>query len=177
MSRSQLSGRNEVTAYLGLGGNLGDPERAMAEALTRLDADPATRIVAVSSLYRTPPWGVTDQPDFLNAVAKLRTTAAPRALLDLALGIEKAMKRERRGRWGPRLIDIDILAYGALRLDEPGLTVPHPRLAERAFVLVPLAEIAPELEIDARPVAEMLAKISTAGIERVAPAGWWRRGA
>jgi 2-amino-4-hydroxy-6-hydroxymethyldihydropteridine diphosphokinase len=166
-----------VTAYLGLGGNLGDPAAAMAEALGAIDADPATRVAAVSSLYKTPPWGKTDQPDFLNAVAGIVTTRLPRDLLALCLAAEKALKRVRRERWGPRTIDIDILLYGAMEVNEAGLEIPHPRMAERAFVLVPLAEIAPGLSIGGRPVLERIAMLDRSGIERVSRDGEWWRGA
>ncbi len=161
--------------FLGLGGNLGDPAQAMGEALRRLDADAATEVIAVSSLYRTPPWGKLDQPDFINAAAEVRTALGPRDLLDLCLAEEHRLKRERRERWGPRLIDIDILLYGDRRVSEPGLDIPHPRMTERAFVLVPLAEIASDLTIDGVPLTHLLAAVDGAGIERL-PRGadWWR---
>ena len=101
----------------------------------------------MSSLYRTPPWGKTDQPDFINAAAEIRTSLEPRALLALCLDAEHELKRVRQERWGPRIVDIDILAFGDRVIREAGLEIPHPRILERAFVLVPLAEIAPELEI------------------------------
>lgn len=162
--------------FLGLGGNLGDPAQSMGEALRRLDADATTAVVAVSSLYRTPPWGKLDQPDFINAAAEVRTSLAPRALLDLCLAEEHRLKRERKERWGPRLIDIDILLYGGRRVSEPGLDIPHPRMTERAFVLVPLNEIAPDLTIGGKPLAHYLATVDGAGIERLpGGAGWWRQ--
>ena len=102
-------------------------------------------MVSVSSLYRTPPWGKTDQPDFLNAAAEVLTGHSPRELLDLCLEAERRLKRVRQERWGPRLIDIDILVFGDRAVHEGGLEIPHPRMLERAFVLVPLAEIAPDL--------------------------------
>lgn len=163
------------SVFLSLGGNLGDPAKAMAQALQALDAHPDCAMTAVSSLYRTPPWGKLDQPDFLNAAAELRTTLSPRAVLDLCLATERALKRVRAERWGPRLIDIDILAYGARTIREEGLELPHPRLGERAFVLVPLAEIAPDLVIEGRSVRDLLGAIGTEGIAREpAPADWWR---
>ncbi|MBX9450460.1 MAG: 2-amino-4-hydroxy-6-hydroxymethyldihydropteridine diphosphokinase [Mesorhizobium sp.] len=165
-----------VRAYLGLGGNLGDPAAAMASALRALDATAAVSVVAVSSLYRTPPWGKTDQPDFMNAVAAVDTTLSPRALLDLCLETERALKRVRVDRWGPRVIDMDILLFGSERINEEGLQVPHPRMGERAFVLAPLAEIAPDVIVDGEPAAGRLAGVDTAGIDRL-PGGsdWWRR--
>jgi 2-amino-4-hydroxy-6-hydroxymethyldihydropteridine diphosphokinase len=169
-----LPGQNN-TVYLSLGGNLGDPAQSMGAALRILDADDSTRVVAVSSLYRTPPWGKLDQPDFLNAAAEISTTLAPHALLELCLDAERKLKRVREERWGPRLIDIDILVYGERIIHETGLEVPHPRMLERAFVLAPLAEIAPGLAVGGRSVAERLNAVDAAGIERL-PAGrdWWQ---
>ena len=163
------------TVYLSLGGNLGDPAASMAAALRILDADADTRVVAVSSLYRTPPWGKLDQPDFLNAAAEIVDHgSSPRALLDLCLDAERKLKRVREERWGPRLIDIDILVFGDRVIHETGLEVPHPRMLERAFVLAPLAEIAPDLAVGGRSVSERLAAVDTSGIERL-PSGrdWW----
>ena len=107
-----MPGPSEEQAYLCLGGNLGNPRETMAAALRRIDADRLTKVVAVSALFRTPPWGVLDQPPFLNAVAEVRTTRSPRALLDLCLDTEIRLKRVRGERFGPRLIDIDVLLYG-----------------------------------------------------------------
>ena len=170
-----MSGRSDDRVFLGLGGNLGDPAAAMAAALRILDADAGTRVVAVSSLYRTPPWGKTDQPDFLNAAAEIRTRHEPRALLALCLDAERALKRERRERWGPRIVDIDILAFGNRFIREPGLEIPHPRIFERAFVIVPLAEIAPDLRILGSAVSDQLGAIDQAGIVQQ-PSGrdWWK---
>jgi 2-amino-4-hydroxy-6-hydroxymethyldihydropteridine diphosphokinase len=163
-------------AYLGLGGNLGDPATAMASALRMLDAHEAVTVATVSSLYRTPPWGKTDQPDFLNAVAAVDTTLPPRALLELCLETERALKRVRTERWGPRVIDMDILLFGRERIAEEGLQVPHPRMGERAFVLAPLSEIAPDADVDGCTAADRLAGVDKAGIERLKGGGdWWRR--
>ncbi len=168
-----MSGRSKV--YLSLGGNLGDPAQSMGAALRMLDAGDGVSVVAVSSLYRTPPWGKTDQPDFLNAAAELSTALPPRALLDACLDAERRLKRVREERWGPRLIDIDILTFGDRTVHEAGLEVPHPRMTERAFVLAPLAEIAPGFVIAGKTVAERLAGIGAAGIEKL-PGGqvWWK---
>jgi 2-amino-4-hydroxy-6-hydroxymethyldihydropteridine diphosphokinase len=168
-----LSGQNNVV-YLSLGGNLGDPAKSMAAALRLLDGDDKTRVTAVSSLYRTPPWGKLDQPDFLNAAAAIETQLSPRSLLELCLDVERRLKRVREERWGPRLIDIDILVFGDRVIHETGLEVPHPRMLERAFVLAPLAEIAPDLAVGGRSVSERLAVADVSGIERL-PSGreWW----
>ena len=170
-----MPGPADTSAYLGLGGNIGDPRHAMAFALRALDGAAAVRVAAVSSLYRTPPWGRVDQPDFLNCVARVETALSARALLDLCLATERALKRVRAERWGPRLIDIDVLVHGSHRLDEDGLVIPHPRMLERAFVLAPLAEIEPALDLGGMPAADRLAKLDLAGIERLpGGSGWWR---
>ena len=170
-----MSGPNRTTAYLSLGGNLGDPRASMASALRMLDADPQTSVVVVSSLYRTPPWGKLDQPDFLNAAAEVSTERTPRGLLDLCLEAERRLKRVRQERWGPRLIDIDILLFGDQSVQQSGLDIPHPRMLERAFVLAPLAEIAPGLVRDGETLPGHLAKLDTAGIERLAgDHDWWK---
>ena len=170
-----MAGRSDTRAFLGLGGNIGDPAKAMAAALRALDAHGKVRVEQVSRLYRTPPWGKLDQPDFLNAVAEISTGLLPRALLDLCIETERALKRERLERWGPRIIDIDILTYGDIHLSEGGLEIPHPRMLERAFVLLPLAEVSPGLELDGKPVEEHLARLDRSGLERVSESGdWWR---
>jgi 2-amino-4-hydroxy-6-hydroxymethyldihydropteridine diphosphokinase len=148
----------------------------MAAALRILDQDAHTQVVAVSSLYRTPPWGKTDQPDFNNAVAEIATTHPPRALLALCLDAERALKRVRRERWGPRVIDIDILVFGDRKVHEAGLDIPHPRMLERAFVLAPLAEIAPELDLSGSSATDRLAAVDTAGIVKLSTErDWWRQ--
>lgn len=154
-----------VTAYLGLGGNVGDPVAAMSRALAALDGHPQCRLVAVSRLYRTPPWGKTDQDWFFNAAAGVETTLEPEPLLDLLLAIERANHRERRERWGPRTLDLDILDFGGRAIESERLVLPHPRMTERAFVLVPLADIAGDLVVEDRPVAEWLAATPRDGIE------------
>ncbi|MDP3897038.1 MAG: 2-amino-4-hydroxy-6-hydroxymethyldihydropteridine diphosphokinase [Mesorhizobium sp.] len=170
-----MSGPAEVRAYLCLGGNIGSPRESLSAALKRIDADRLTRVETVSSLYRTPPWGKLDQPEFLNAVASVLTTRSPRALLDLCLDIEVLLKRSRGERWGPRLIDIDVLLYGDRSVKEVGLEIPHPRMFVRAFVLVPLAEIAPNLSIRNVRVASYLAGLDVTGIDRISDDGnWWR---
>jgi len=156
-------------ALLGLGGNVGDVRATLDEAIALLADGKEVKLTARSSDYRTPPWGVTDQPPFINLAIAVETTLSPRALLIHALNVERALGRNRAGarRWGPRPIDIDILAYDDVTLDEPGLTLPHPHLFERAFVLVPLAEIAPDRVIGGRRVIDALADLDAAGIERL----------
>lgn len=155
-----------VEAALGLGGNLGDPVAAFAKALTRLARHPAVFAVRPSSVYRTAPWGKLDQPEFLNMAALVETDLPARALLDLCLTLEREGGRERRERWGPRTLDIDILTYGRKIIDEPGLQLPHPRIAERAFVLAPLAEIAPGMVIDLSDAATLKGALSTKDVRR-----------
>jgi 2-amino-4-hydroxy-6-hydroxymethyldihydropteridine diphosphokinase len=129
-------------AYVGLGANLGDREQTIRAAVAELPD-----VVAVSPLRETDPVGVTDQPRFLNGVAALETELAPRELLDVLLAVERRLGRERRERWGPRTIDLDLLLYGDAVIDEDGLKIPHPRLHERRFVLEPLADLAPQLVV------------------------------
>lgn len=134
--------------YVGLGANLGDREQTIRAALERLAVDDEVEVVRVSSLRETDPVGFKDQPPFLNGVAELETSLAPLALLERLLAVERELGRTRDGpRWGPRLIDLDLLLYGQEVVDEPGLRVPHPRLAERRFVLEPLTELDPELSV------------------------------
>lgn len=162
-------------AALGLGGNIGDPVRAMADALQALDGRPDCRVAAVSRLYRTPPWGKTDQDWFFNACALVETTLSPEALLDTCLGIERDMKRERKERWGPRTIDIDVLTYEGVAQAGGRLELPHPRMTGRGFVLMPLADIAPAMEVEGRAVADWLKEADVAGIEPAsASPEWWR---
>ncbi|MUV15092.1 2-amino-4-hydroxy-6-hydroxymethyldihydropteridine diphosphokinase [Noviluteimonas gilva] len=140
-----------VQACVGLGANLGDAVAAVQGALQALDALPDTRVISASRLYRTPAWGKTDQPAFVNAAALLETTLDARTLLDQMLQIERDWGRDRAGdgsdRWGARTLDLDLLLYGDAAIDEPGLRVPHPHLHERAFALVPMVEIAPDIVI------------------------------
>ena len=131
--------------FLGLGSNLGDREENLRGALVWIAALPGTEVVRVSRFRETAPWGVTEQRAFLNAVTEIRTELDPEALLRVVKAIEVEMGRVRTYRWGPRLIDIDILLYGEVRLETPELTLPHPQILERPFVREPLAEIAPEI--------------------------------
>jgi 2-amino-4-hydroxy-6-hydroxymethyldihydropteridine diphosphokinase len=154
-------------AFIALGGNVGDVENTLIEALFEIDGLPQTSVRSQSGFYRTRAWGRTDQPDFVNAVAELSTWLAPRILLDKLLEIEERHGRVRSDgeKWGPRELDLDLLVYGDESLDEPGLHLPHPRLHERAFVLVPLAEIAPLLLIPGRgSVTDLLAVVDASGV-------------
>ena len=138
-------------AYVGLGANLGPKEVTILRAVDLLGATDGIAVLGLSRLRETDPVGVTDQPMFLNGAVALETVLSPWELLDVLLRIEQELGRVRNDeRWGPRTIDLDLLVYGGERLDEPGLTVPHPRLHERQFALEPLAELAPELEIPGR---------------------------
>jgi 2-amino-4-hydroxy-6-hydroxymethyldihydropteridine diphosphokinase len=148
-------------AYVGLGSNMGDRERMLWSALHMLAFNPEVDVVAVSSILETDPVGLEEQPRFLNAAAAIDTDLEPRALLDLLLSIERELGRTRDGpRFGPRTIDLDLLLYGDDVVDEPGLTVPHPRLHERRFVLEPLAELAPDLTVPEKgAVRALLARV------------------
>ncbi|RPE81355.1 2-amino-4-hydroxy-6-hydroxymethyldihydropteridine diphosphokinase [Vulcaniibacterium tengchongense] len=159
-------------AYVGLGSNLGDSATILRGAFAALAALERTRLVRASGLYRTPAWGLTAQPDFLNAAAMLETELAPPVLLQALLAIERGAGRVRRAdggdRWGPRTLDLDLLLYGQARIDEPGLRVPHPHLHERAFALVPLLEIAPDVVIPGvGPGRGALARMETADVQAV----------
>ncbi|MCB2017962.1 MAG: 2-amino-4-hydroxy-6-hydroxymethyldihydropteridine diphosphokinase [Hydrogenophaga sp.] len=140
----QTGPRPEVTAYVALGANLGDAVQALRDALKALNQTPDIRLTRSSRLYRTAPVDASG-PDYLNAVAEVRTTLTAPALLTALQSIENAAGRERPYRNAPRTLDLDLLLYGSARIDSPTLTVPHPRMWERAFVLVPMAEVAPEL--------------------------------
>jgi len=158
-------------ALVAFGGNVGDARATLRHAVASFCDGAAVRLLARSSDYRTPPWGVTDQPPFVNLCVAVATALSPHDLLARALAVERALGRDRarEQHWGPRPIDIDLLAYDDLTLDDPDLTLPHPRLFERAFVLVPLAEIAPDRRIKGVRIADALARVDAAGIERLPP--------
>lgn len=163
-----------VKAWLGLGGNIGEVEANMCRALQMLQSQPGIDVESVSSLYATPPWGKTDQPDFLNAAAQIATSLTGEQLLEACLDVEQKLKRERREMWGPRTIDIDILAMEGSEIVSQRLTVPHPRLTERAFALLPLAELMPNLMIADRKVTEWLSEIGGGEIRRLkSPQDWF----
>lgn len=161
-----MIGTEPHVAYVGLGSNLGDPARAVRQALDELDALPGTRRVAHSGLYGSAPVGKLDQPDFVNAAAKLETTLAPQALLDALLAVEARHGRVRRERDGPRTLDLDLLLYDDVVCASGTLVLPHPRLHERAFVLLPLAEIDPCLDIPGKGAVADLAR--GVGAQRIA---------
>jgi 2-amino-4-hydroxy-6-hydroxymethyldihydropteridine diphosphokinase len=160
-----------VPAYVALGSNLDDPRAQVERALDALAGLHESRLVLTSSLYRSRPFGPVEQPDFVNAVAGLLTTLAPAALLAGLQSLEARLGRERPVvRWGPRRIDLDLLVHGTHRLDEPGLTLPHPGIAERAFVLVPLDEIAADLVVPGLGrVRALLPRVDGSGLQRIAP--------
>ncbi|MBL8416648.1 MAG: 2-amino-4-hydroxy-6-hydroxymethyldihydropteridine diphosphokinase [Dechloromonas sp.] len=156
------------TAYVALGANIGDPTATVLAAFAALANLTDSRVVHTSSLYRTAPVGLTNQPDFINAVAMLETGLAPEELLDALLDLEARFGRVRRDRNGPRTLDLDLLLYNDIELDLPRLILPHPRLHLRAFVLHPLAEIAPELAIPGRgSVAAWLPAVANQGVDRL----------
>ncbi len=149
-------------AYIGVGSNMDDPVRQVRSAIEALHA--VGEVAAVSSLYRTAPWGKLDQPEFVNAAVALDTQLRPRPLLHALKWLERELGRDELGeRWGPRRIDFDILAYGEERVDDGDLVIPHPRLRERAFALVPLAEIAPAYA----PMRDALSPLDLAGVSSI----------
>jgi 2-amino-4-hydroxy-6-hydroxymethyldihydropteridine diphosphokinase len=156
-------------AFIALGGNVGDVRASFERAIALLGDDGAVRLVARSADYRTPPWGVADQPAFVNAAIAVATSLPPHALLARLQACERALGRDRANerRWGPRPIDLDLLAYDDVTLHDPDLTLPHPRLFERAFVLVPLAEIAADRVIAGIRVRDALARVDAGGIEKL----------
>ena len=140
----------KAQAFIGLGANLGDPQSQVRRAIAALGELPRTRLLAWSSLYRSAPVGVGEQPDFINAVAKIETALSARELLDELITVEARFGRDRPFPGAPRTLDLDLLLYGDRLIDEPGLMVPHPRMHERAFVLLPLAEIAADIPVPRR---------------------------
>ncbi|MDO8959718.1 MAG: 2-amino-4-hydroxy-6-hydroxymethyldihydropteridine diphosphokinase [Rhodocyclaceae bacterium] len=157
-----------VTAYVALGANLGDPVATVRSAISALGELAGARLLTASSLYRTAPVGLANQPDFINAVAALEVAGSADDFLAALFAIEAGFGRVRSLKNAPRTLDLDLLLFGAERRIDPGLTLPHPRLAERAFVLVPLAEIAPALVIDGHGhVADLLACVAGQRIERL----------
>ncbi|MFL6580482.1 MAG: 2-amino-4-hydroxy-6-hydroxymethyldihydropteridine diphosphokinase [Burkholderiales bacterium] len=155
-------------ALVGLGANLEDPLRQVRQAILELHDIERTQVLAVSSLYRSAPVGYADQPDFINAVVKLQSQLTPHELLDALHAIENRHGRRRSRRNAPRTLDLDLLLYGTLVLDEDGLILPHPRMHERAFVLLPLAEIAPDASVPGRPpLSQLLAQVDRNGVVKL----------
>jgi 2-amino-4-hydroxy-6-hydroxymethyldihydropteridine diphosphokinase len=166
-----MNDRAPHQALIGMGGNVGNVRATLARAVDMFCDGGDVALLARSADYRTPPWGVEEQPPFVNLCIAVGTTLSPQVLLARALKVERALGRDRsrERRWGPRTVDIDLLAYDDLVVDEPQLTLPHPRLFERAFVLVPLAEIALDRVIAGQRVRDVLAKVDASKIERLLP--------
>jgi len=158
-------------ALIALGGNVGDSRAILDRAIKMFCDGIEVRLIARSSDYRTQPWGFKYQPAFINLCIEVETILSPRELLERAQAVELQLGRDRahEKRWGPRTADIDIISYDDLALDELGLTLPHPRLFERAFVLVPLAEIVPEREIAGRRIADAAKTVDRGGVEKLPP--------
>jgi 2-amino-4-hydroxy-6-hydroxymethyldihydropteridine diphosphokinase len=158
-------------AYLALGGNVGDSRAILDRAVAMLCDGPDVRLLARSSDYRTAPWGVTDQAPFINLCIAVETSLAPHPLLARAHEVERALGRDRtrEQRWGPRTADIDIITYDGVSLNDKDLIVPHPRLFERAFVLIPLAEIAPDLIVAGTRIADAARRFKDEKIEKLPP--------
>ena len=159
------------TAFLGLGGNLGDRRHTLAQALRALDAGEVS-VRRVSDVYETAPVGITRQPEFLNLVAEVETSLAPETLLARCLQIEAELGRVRRERWGPRTIDIDVLWCDVPPVKREQIELPHPRMTERSFVMIPLAEIAPELVVNGETAVSWATRFGDIGIRRLGPLLW-----
>ena len=154
-----------VTAYIGLGGNVGDVFANMQSALNALNSHEKISVRSISNLYKTPPWGIEDQDWFLNACASIETGLSAQKLLRQCLETEKTLKRVRDVRWGPRTIDLDVLIFGEEVIEEDKLQIPHPRMHERAFVLRPMADIAPQLMLRDKTISQWLAEIDSSEIK------------
>ncbi|MEM7214198.1 MAG: 2-amino-4-hydroxy-6-hydroxymethyldihydropteridine diphosphokinase [Pseudomonadota bacterium] len=161
-------------AYIGLGGNIGDVVANMAGALRMLDQSADIEVLSVSKVYRTPPWGIEDQDWFHNACAGLLTSLQPFELLAKCQEIERVFKRDRQMRWGPRTLDLDILAFDGVSIHEEELTIPHPRMHERSFVMLPLNDVAQGIEILGKTPVQWLDRLDTEEIETVEVSeNWW----
>ncbi|SEM02508.1 2-amino-4-hydroxy-6-hydroxymethyldihydropteridine diphosphokinase [Halomonas daqiaonensis] len=156
-------------AWIGLGSNLDGPQEHVERALRELDHLPLTQRIAASRLYASPALGPADQPDYINAVAYLETRLSPLALLDQLQALEQRHGRVRGRRWGPRTLDLDLLLFDHHRVTLPRLTLPHPEMIQRAFVLVPLAELAPTLVLEGHPLAQWIAGLDTGDLQPVLP--------
>lgn len=157
-------------AIVALGSNIGDKAANVERAVALLIEDGAVELTARSRIYKTPPWGISDQDWFVNACIGVKTGLDPHALLARCLAVEEQMGRRRAEKWGPRLIDLDVLVYGDVKMSDADLTLPHPHITKRAFVLAPMADIAPDLVLEGRTVADWLADEDLEGIEPIDPA-------
>ena len=155
-----------VTAYIGLGGNVGDVFANMKTAIKSLNEHPKISVKSISNVYKTPPWGIEDQDWFLNACASVETSLSAQELLAACLEAEKMLKRVRNLRWGPRTIDLDVLVFGEEVIAEDNLQVPHPRIQERAFVLMPIADIAPDMLLHGKTISHWLETIDASEIQK-----------
>ncbi len=165
---------SDHTATLGIGGNIGDVVNTMRKALDVLAATDGLKITSISPLYKTPPWGVEDQDWFVNACLMVSCRFSPQNLLSACFATELFLKRKREKRWGPRNIDIDVLTFNGFSSDDPVLTIPHPRMLERAFVLVPLNDIAADMHVSGKPVSHWLGRIDHSEIEKLEiEMPWW----
>lgn len=156
-------------AYIGLGSNLDGPAQRIERAIAALDRLPLTRLLATSPRYASRPVGPQDQPDFVNAVACVSTRLSPLALLDQLQALEQRQRRQRLRHWGPRTLDLDLLLYDEQTLDLPRLKLPHPAMHQRAFVLVPLADIAPATILGGTRLSDLLAHVEHDGLRQLAP--------
>lgn len=164
-----------VIAALGIGGNLGETKQNLIDAISRLDHHESVVVTSVSKLYKTPPWGKLDQPSFLNACLLIETTLSAQDLLELCLQIEQELGRVRAERWGPRLVDIDVLYYSDEKITADGLEVPHPRMTERAFVMQPLSDIDNDKVIEGKAVGDWSRLLAQDDIEQICNDGnWWK---
>jgi 2-amino-4-hydroxy-6-hydroxymethyldihydropteridine diphosphokinase len=164
---NQAAGRSagqSFDATLGLGTNMGDRAGNIAQAISLLTRSGKVRLAAVSRLYKSPPWGVIEQEPFLNACIAVKTDLTPHQLLSACQSVENEMGRVRKQKWGPRLIDVDILTYRDCHVNEPDLIIPHPYIAQRAFVLLPLRDIAPDMQIGGQSLLSLIAHADTTGV-------------
>lgn len=160
----EIHQRAPFDALIGLGSNIGDKPANIRRAIALLTTPEDVRLVRELRFYRSPPWGVREQDWFVNACIAVATSLAPHDLLARCLAVENEMKRVRERRWGPRIIDVDVLTYGNTTSDDPALTLPHPRIAERAFVLLPLRDIAPGIVIGGHGLDHWLAEVDATGV-------------
>ena len=158
------SSPSETDVFISLGGNIGDPAITIEDALSVLSSKRGVRVISRSPYYITPPWGNTNQSEFVNACALVRTTLPASKLLEVCLQVEKDMGRVRGEHWGPRIIDIDLLTYGDEVIEEDNLTIPHPYITERAFVLVPLRDLVPDFSLNGQSIDAMIDNVDVTGI-------------